>query len=419
MLTTAKIYSYIEAYSLSAYEIHKLDDKSRKAMLYLWEKIKNIEPIDENSSRRSFYFFTPKGSYEEYKNLFDKDFDYELFENDEEKLKKLYEQEKDSWFKLTFLYHKYKDDISPYLGIYINDFYMLSINDMNEIEPKVDSTECISDLTKITEDVITKLENSTYNDFIKNNLSYDMKYGKIRRKYYNKIYTYEKEKYTISKEDKDLLLTTHHNTLVPKTAREFYEACKVCYDSIGLTSIKTIFEDTIEEKYRYKGNTPKEFYYSYADGRDDGLSQVPLDDEIEFNKWLNHEEPYNYCGGHPFEIIFSMSGNHSVHLYLINNRLLLTCGEYPSNMHALKMYIALIKNGYNVEFSNLNELLDIIDEKDYIGIIPTYKIYGRYDDENVYECIQLDDESDYNRLKEFIQWDEIKDLKLIDKRSDI
>ena len=419
MLTTAKMYNYIEEYGISSYGTCKLDDKSRKSMLYLWEKIKKIEPISESSSRRSFYFFTPKGSYQEYKKLFDEYFDKELFDNNEEKLKKLYDQERDEYFKLTSLYHKYKDDTSPYLGIYINDFYVLSINDLNEVEPEVDATEFISELTNITKGVLKDLKNNKYNENIKNNLPYYMKYGKIRRKYYNKVYTYEKEKYNITKEDRELLLTNHHNTLIPKTAREFYEACKVCYDSIGLTKIGSIFEDTVEERYRSKGNTPKEVYYSYADGRDDGLSQVPLDDETEFNKWLLHKEPYSYDGGHPFEIIFSMSGNHSVHLYLINNRLVLTCGEYPSNMHALKMYIALIKNGYNVEFSNLNTLLDIIDEKDYIGIIPTYTLYHPNDDENINEYIQLDDEFDYNRLKEFIQWDEIKDLKLIDKRSDI
>ena len=125
MLTTAKMYNYIEEYGISSYGTCKLDDKSRKSMLYLWEKIKKIEPISESSSRRSFYFFTPKGSYQEYKKLFDEYFDKELFDNNEEKLKKLYDQERDEYFKLTSLYHKYKDDTSPYLGIYINDFYFL------------------------------------------------------------------------------------------------------------------------------------------------------------------------------------------------------------------------------------------------------------------------------------------------------
>ena len=71
MLTTAKMYNYIEEYGISSYGIRKIDNKSRKSMLYLWEKIEKIEPISENSSRRCFYFFTPKGSYKEYKKLFD------------------------------------------------------------------------------------------------------------------------------------------------------------------------------------------------------------------------------------------------------------------------------------------------------------------------------------------------------------
>ena len=140
MLTTAKMYNYIELYDGALFEIKKLDKQSKELLIKLWDLIKTIKPIGENTNRRSFYFFTPKGSYEEYRELYDKDFDSDLFENDEEKLKKLYSYEEDSWFKLMFLYHRYKEEEEPFLGLLINDFYLLSINDANEKNIEIDAS---------------------------------------------------------------------------------------------------------------------------------------------------------------------------------------------------------------------------------------------------------------------------------------
>ena len=417
MLTTAKMYNYIELYDGALFEIKKLDKQSKELLIKLWDLIKTIKPIGENTNRRSFYFFTPKGSYEEYRELYDKDFDSDLFENDEEKLKKLYSYEEDSWFKLMFLYHRYKEEEEPFLGLLINDFYLLSINDANEKNIEIDASEFINELIDITKDVINQLKENTYNDNIKKSLPYNMKYGKISRKDYCKVFPYEKEKYRITKKNKELILNEYNFTKVPKTAREFYEACKVCYNSVKLNEVKTFFKDDIEEKIKYRGNTPKELYYTYADGRDDGLNQVPLDDEVEFNKWLNHEDPYNDCwGGHPFEIIYSFTSEHSIHLYLHDNKLILTCGSYPSNIKALKMYIGLIKKQYNVEFTNLSEMLDILNKEDYIGIIPTYtfsKSDLMEDDKKVYECINLE-KDDYDKLKDYIIWDDIPNVELLE-----
>ena len=411
MLTAPKVYYYIELYSNGIEETYNLDNISRELFFRLWDIVKEIKPIEEGSNRRSFYFYAPKGSYQEYKELFDEKYDFELFENDEEKLKRLYENDRDEWFKLTFIYHKFEDEEEPYLGIYINDFYLLS-NKVENKNEQINASEFLYELITISKGVIKELKNNTYNNKIANNLPYKMKFGKISRKDYYNIFTFERKKYRIREEDKKLLVNKPKGYKVPKTAREYYEAVKLCYDSIPLKKEKSYFEDTEEEKEYYSSITPKELYYKYADGRDDGLMHVSLDDKEEFKKWLNHEEPYTYVGGHPFEIVYSFTGDRSIHLYLINNRLILTGGEYPSNIQALKMYINLIKNGYDVEFTNLKQLIDIIEENDFIGILPAY-VYSNPNKENgIYEYIQLD-KDEYNKLKKYIIWDKINEVKLL------
>ena len=72
------------------------------------------------------------------------------------------------------------------------------------------------------------------------------------------------------------------------TARQFYEACAVVYKRLQLPErVKWRFCDTDEEHERYGGTTAKELYYMFADGRDDGLRNVPMDDAEEFDLWLN------------------------------------------------------------------------------------------------------------------------------------
>ena len=44
----------------------------------------------------------------------------------------------------------------------------------------------------------------------------------------------------------------------------------------------------------------KELYLKYADGRDEGLSEIDENSSVEFNKWYNDD---NRFGGHPWEII--------------------------------------------------------------------------------------------------------------------
>ena len=61
-------------------------------------------------------------------------------------------------------------------------------------------------------------------------------------------------------------------------------------------------------------------YYSHADGRDEGLMDIPMDDPVIFEKWFNKKDGYREFGGHPWEVIPSMSISNSLHFSVCQNQ---------------------------------------------------------------------------------------------------
>ncbi len=113
------------------------------------------------------------------------------------------------------------------------------------------------------------------------------------------------------------------------TARIFYEACAVIYESLGVKRDVRFYlykeNETERQRYGNGGLTPKEMYYAIADGRDDGLRNVPMDDPAAFENWMEMKEPYyEFNGSHPWEIIPSFSISNSMHLMPRKDR----SGEY-------------------------------------------------------------------------------------------
>ena len=403
MLTSPQVELYIEQNDNNLFKTSKLNEDSTNLLKELFSIVKKINNCGEHEmERRKFYFFAPKGTFEQYKKIYDEP---------EETLKEWFRTETDRWYEIKFLFHQSKWAPEPYYGVYINNFYVLSINDSNEKEsPLVDATDFIKELIEIAKETIKEIEEGIYNEKVKKELPYDMRYGKVPRKYFWEALPSEKEKYKFTEHEIEVLRNYKlEEEPVILTARKYYEICGICYKSIGLEQHGTKFEDTEEERKRYHGITPKELYYRYADGRDDGLSAVPMDDEEEFQKWLKHKEPYEYSGGHPFEIMFSWSGNKSVHLYAHDNKLILAGGEYPANVMAARMYVALKDKGIPVGF-NAKEMLDKIDEKDDIGILPGY-VWREDCFDGVYDYINIS-ESEYKKLKDYIIWEEIPEVHI-------
>ncbi|NGX30222.1 MAG: hypothetical protein KR126chlam4_01259 [Candidatus Anoxychlamydiales bacterium] len=85
------------------------------------------------------------------------------------------------------------------------------------------------------------------------------------------------------------------------TAEKYFEYCKVAY----LANPKT-FHDF----YFKKGESGREYYKKFADGRDAGLSSLDLTSEKAFQKWYESGAKF---GSHPWEIY---RGGNSTHINL-------------------------------------------------------------------------------------------------------
>lgn len=234
--------------------------------------------------------------------------------------------------------------------------------------------------------MLEELRTGTYNEKIQKTLPDRYKYGVISRRNYWDIYPEERADYrsAFSEEQiasflsckNELDAEVPQHCLFEITARKFYEACAVCYQAIEMEPRNYFtFKDTEPEHLHYNRTTPKELYYMFADGRDDGLRNVPLDDAAAFADWKNKRGPhYEFNGSHPWEIVPSGSTEYSLHLYVFH----LEAGYYFSlsgsafhrSKDTIRSFLALRDASFPIKLYEGARMLARLEETDWIGIMP-------------------------------------------------
>lgn len=116
-------------------------------------------------------------------------------------------------------------------------------------------------------------------------------------------------------------------------------------------------------------------YLSWADGRDDGLCQLPEDDPDAFREYFRKKEPwYKWNGGHPWEIRTSMSIEHSMHLYPVQRNagwcFLVSGSAYSSSVEAVQYVLALRRAGMPVILNDAEKIIPRFTETDMVAICP-------------------------------------------------
>lgn len=268
-----------------------LDEKSQHALLHLFHLTDQIASVGRDN-RREFWITAKRGSVEDFQLYYDED------ATEEELAEAMQEQypEDEYWYKFVSVHHTGCRK-GEFFGVFLNGKPVLSMNDPNEDGNPFNAIELLDWLIQMASGVLDKLRAGTYNTEIQEKLPDDYKYGVISRKDYWDIYPEDRADYRGAFEDwqieeflrcKDEFLADHipGNCMRHITARDFYEACAVCYKAVRMEQrVHFPFRDAKEEHLRYNGTTPKELYYMFADGRDDGLSGVPLDDAAAFAEW--------------------------------------------------------------------------------------------------------------------------------------
>lgn len=412
-----------------------LDEKSKAEFFSLVALIDKIAPMGEDN-RRDFWFRLPSVSFEEYKAHYVDDVE------SEEELRVWYESEYPDdycWFKLTSIHHCIRKN--EFFAIFLNERAVLTVNDPNGNGYPVNETDLIEFLLKQTKTVLGEIQKGTYNDWVKTQLPNRYRTGLISRKDYWDIYPDKRESFRrgfSEKEDEEFFRIIEiadveaipANRMQYVTARWFFEACQTCYLAAGYEPRKSWkFSDTNEEHQRYNGASAKEAYYMFADGRDDGLVNVPIDDVESFEEWLEKEgQYYDFCGGHPWEVVSSMSTETSIHLYVgkIDRRDMEKIGYYlvlsGSSMwrtaEVVKMYVALYRAGYPVRLMDAKTIAERLTESDYIGVVPDdVHTWYRHTIEGttVAESVHLSDRDKPEAVAAKTRWAKIHKCMMLEK----
>ena len=248
------------------------------------------------------------------------------------------------------------------------------------------------------------VKNGKYNDLVEAELPYQFRTGVIKR---SAIWSVEPEAKEASydglseeiiQEFKRMLSSgANDETCIGRikdfTANDFFRACRIGYESIGLDC---------------EGFSLSDLYMHYADGRDEGLTGeghglnagpgIAFDDPKAWENWYFHREQ---CGGHPWEVV---RGGNSTHVDLFvrsdksdlewKQRLgeitevefakrIATAGYYfvvagrQRQFEAVSFYLALSAAGLPVVLRDADELLARFEATDWIGIVP-HHIIPRY-----------------------------------------
>lgn len=412
--TIADVKRWLYTLNRSHMSVQALDDESKERLLQLKKLTDQFQPLDDNG-RRTFWIKMGTYSFEDFKSKYEQDEDdccddYNEDELTETELKEWFDAEYSPdtrWVKIEFLSYTRRDGV-VYYGVFVNSNYVISVNDPNEQGYPMDATEFIDWLEVSIKKVKKMVANGTYEAFLKK-LPYTQMEGRILRADFWNILPAVKENYLshlTEDEIHELQQYAGQERILsePKmTARRFFEACAVVYDAINMPAREYCrgYKETEEERKRYGGITPKEKYYSRADGRDDGLRNVPLDDPEAFAEWYDGKGPYyEFNGRHPWELTVTISTSLSLHLYVNKEQsesgdvyyFTISGSSYTKSIDTIKGYLALYKAGYPVRLYDSSVLINRVTGSDYIGIVKeNYLIMysSEIAGERVYDYISL------------------------------
>ena len=390
-----------------------LDEKSQHALMYLFHLTDQIAPVGRDN-RREFWITAKRGSIEDFRPYYDED------ATEEELAEAMQEQypKEEYWYKFVSVQHT-NCRKEEFLGVLLNGKPVLSLNDPCEDKNPFNAIELIDWLIQMATGVLDKLR------------------ADISRKDYWDIYPEDRADYCGAFEEwqieeflrcKDELLADYipGNCMRHMTARDFYEACAVCYKAVRVEQrVHFNFKDSKEEHLRYDGTTPKELYYMFADGRDDGLSGVPLDDAAAFAEWRNQKGPYyEFNGHHPWEIIPSGSVEYSMHLQVMKSPNGFYYGLSGSTFHRSKdtihSYLAMRKVGLPIKIYDGLKMAARFEETDMIGIVPQGRSTSYVDRIMQYEitdAVHLSDDENPERVAAKAIWQPETECKLLQGRK--
>lgn len=402
MMTAPQLDFLLEVFNIKDYNPQSYNTLVKEKVDILYEQLDKIKPLSDDEYK-ILYFSVPKGNIENYGNYEElKEFgDVSSYEEFVDRFNKDYPDEI-YWYKMTST--KYKN------------YRMISINSKSIIYADMDSDdydlenyqlqELLDFLITKVKEIIKKLENKTYNKDIKENYSYKNKFGVIKRKEYWRLFPKSKKNLLneISQEEMDYFIKNasekQDNRIKDMTSGKYFEYVALAYKTL---------------EYQTNNLSNKELYLKYADGRDEGLSKIDENSNIQFDKWYNDDTKF---GGHPWEIIVGHSYSR-VNLYIGHDELgyylTLDGSKILRKIEIAKIFNTLNKNNIPIKIYNADVIKNAFNGNDYIGIVPN-KILPLVCESyfKKYKPLEFTHIND-NKILKYIKWEPLENIELKDK----
>ena len=399
------LYSFDRGYMNSSVPSKAL----KEAMESVFAVLSDLAPLKKNKEAKAIWLMVPRGTIDDYDSYEDL-LEWGEIENRDEYEERWKEDYPDpvSWYELVVA-EGFRDENLFYRAISLGNKMIINA-DMSTGEADDSCSyreEAIITLCRLiveaAKESMRKLKEGTYNEEVANSLPYSFRTGVIERSllWERKPEWKESDMDGISAEiaEKFVGLVSKQDgknelgRLDKMTANSFFRACAIGYDACG-------FQDP--------GLSLEERYFAHADGRDEGLSGrghginagsgIDYDDPDSWDKWYFDRERY---GGHPWEVV---RGGNSTHLDLFvchdRNHLdfLFRTGkinetEYKQKyekagyyfevagkyrmFEAINFFVSLTEAGLPVILNDAKEILNRIEGKDYVGIVP-HDVVPRY-----------------------------------------
>lgn len=344
--------------------VYCYDEPSYGKIDELFKLMERIEPSRKDRGIRELWLPVERGAIEDFG-------DYEeLLEDEQVASREEFEDwwkseypEETEWFQLCTL----DDKEIHYRAVFLNHRHVLEVDPRKKRDPVCahDIYEFICWLVDTVKTVIEKLEAGTYNEEVKAKLPAKHRTGIITRQALWDLYPPERKELfqNLTQEDVDYFLQNAaehpkktNQRMKAMTANDFYSFCAMGY-----------------RENRYEGSTdlsPRELYDRYADGRDDGLSEIEPDSPEAFHAWLHDN---NRRGGHPWEVC---RGGNSTHVSLSvwddeNGYCLIVAGSAVTRtVEAIKFFLPLHRADLPVVILDAEPLKQRLLGTELVGVVP-------------------------------------------------
>lgn len=383
------------------------DDETMKIVNRIFEKLKIFDNKNKNEKDDWYYFLyyeAKRGSIEDYADY--KEYLEEGYVKNYQEFKKdwLFNYPKETyWYKLEF--RKVINDDKTFVMMGINQHTFLNIDPINGKGWKYDCTEIVGVIEEIVDEVISKIKTDEYIPYLKAHFPYTMRKGIISIKDFWNLYPDIKEEYFNDLKQYDLnqfIKFIQEDNLKEKatifkhfTAKKYYDICALGYRALGFDS---------ESKL-----SNKELFYKKSDGRVQGLDDIDMNSETEFDDWYNeHKHGFD----HTFEILPGRSFYRG-HLYIAKKDegyyLLLGGNNYFTAKQIIVFYMELRKNGIIPYLYDSELIVGRLEESVDIAVLPEYEdtygysyVFGK----TYIDAINIDDDKTDEFIKK-VKWEDI------------